>query len=61
MQEVLQGQRDGPESDAVRQAILTMPILSDPLTLDTFLEAAETYRIGRRKGYSVDMSVDTAR
>jgi predicted nucleic acid-binding protein len=35
-----------------------MPCLSDPLPLSTFLEAAEIYRTGRRKGYTIQAAAD---
>ncbi|MBI3667764.1 MAG: PIN domain-containing protein [Acidobacteria bacterium] len=58
VQEVVQGLREGPFSEAFRDAFLALPRLSDPLPLATFLEAAEIYRRGRRKGYTVRSSVD---
>ena len=58
VQEVLQGLRDGPDSEAFREAFLAIPRLSDPLPFRTFLEAARIYRRGRRKGYTIRSSVD---
>lgn len=58
VQEVLQGLRDGPATDAFRDAFLGIPKLSDPLPLTMFLEAAEIYRQGRRKGYTIRSSTD---
>lgn len=58
VQEVLQGFRPGPLSAAFSDALLALPCLSDPLPLDTFLEAAEVYRQGRRKGYTIRSSTD---
>jgi predicted nucleic acid-binding protein len=57
-QEVLQGLREGPDSQAFREAFLALPVLSDPLPLSVFLEAAEVYRLGRRKGYAIRSSTD---
>ena len=37
---------------------LALPLLSDPLKSETFLRAAEIYRQGRRKGYTIRSSVD---
>jgi predicted nucleic acid-binding protein len=58
VQEVVQGLRIGPEGDAVRQALSAMPCLSDPLPVNTFLEAAEIYRTGRGKGYAIRAAAD---
>src|SRR2546426_141646 len=58
VQEVVQGLRIGPDGDAVRQALSAMPCLRDPLPLNTFLEAAEIYRTGRRKGYVIRAAAD---
>jgi predicted nucleic acid-binding protein len=56
VQEVLQGLRPSPASAAFSDALLAIPRLSDPLPLDTFLEAAEIYRHGRRKAYTIRSS-----
>jgi predicted nucleic acid-binding protein len=58
VQEVLQGLREGPASRAFRDAFLALPVLSDPLPLRLFFEAAEIYRLGRRKGYTIRSSTD---
>lgn len=58
IQEVLQGLRDGPAGEAFREAFLSLPVLSDPMPLRLFLEAAEIYRLGRRQGYTVRSSTD---
>lgn len=58
VQEVLQGLRQGPASDAFREALLALPRLSDPLPLSLFLEAAEIYRLGRREGCTIRSSTD---
>jgi len=58
VQEVLQGLRDRPTSEAFREAFLALPRLSDPLPLSLFLEAAEIYRLGRRKGCTIRSSTD---
>ena len=57
-QEVLEGLRDHPWAEAFRIAFLALPVLSDPLPLETFLAAAEIYRQGRRKGYTIRSSTD---
>jgi len=58
VQEVLQGLRQRPESEAFRQGLLALPILSDPLPNAAFLSAAEIYRLGRAKGYTIRSSTD---
>lgn len=58
MQEVLQGLRDDPAAVAFRQAFLSLPLVSDPLPSSTFVAAAEIYRLGRRKAYTIRSSVD---
>jgi predicted nucleic acid-binding protein len=57
-QEVLQGLRQSTSHDAFREAFLAIPRLCDPLRLETFLEAAEIYRHGRRNGYTIRSSAD---
>src|SRR5580693_5891425 len=58
IQEIVQGLRPGAGSETFRRAFLAIPVLSDPLPLSTFLAAAEIYRLGRRKGYTIRSSVD---
>ena len=58
VQEVLQGLRPGPQSDAFRRALKAMPVLSDPISLDLFVSAADIYAQGRRRGVTIRSSVD---
>lgn len=58
VQEVLQGLRPDPQSDAFRAAFLAIPLLSDPMPLDLFVSAAEIYRQGRQRGLTIRSSVD---
>ena len=58
VQEVIQGIRRGPSADAFREAFLALPCVSDPLPLAMFLEAAEIYSLGRKKGRTVRSSMD---
>jgi hypothetical protein len=58
IQEVLQGLRDDPASEALREGLLALPVLSDPLPIALFLSAAEIYRLGRAKGYTIRSSTD---
>jgi predicted nucleic acid-binding protein len=57
-QEVLQGLRTGRTEDSFRDAFLAIPRLSDPLPWNAFLEAAEIYQQGRKKGYTIRSSHD---
>ncbi|HMD96428.1 MAG TPA: PIN domain-containing protein [Terriglobia bacterium] len=58
VQEVLQGLRQDPASEAFREGLLALPILSDPLPRAAFLSAVEIYRLGRAKGYTIRSSTD---
>jgi len=58
VQEVLQGLRDDPGSTAFREGFLALPVLSDPVPVELFLSAAEIYRLGRAKGYTIRSSID---
>ena len=58
VQEVLQGLGDDFEGEALRDAFLALPVLSDPLPLRLFLEAARIFQQGRIKGYTIRSSTD---
>jgi predicted nucleic acid-binding protein len=58
VQEVLQGLRDDPASDAFRDTFLALPVLGDPLPCASFLSAAEIYRLGRARGRTIRSSID---
>lgn len=58
VQEVLQGLKPTPRSDAFRSAFLAIPLLSDPVPLAVFLSAADIHAQGRRLGITVRSSVD---
>jgi predicted nucleic acid-binding protein len=49
LQEVLQGLRDDPASEALRESLLALPVLSNPVPIALFLSAAEIYRLGRAR------------
>jgi predicted nucleic acid-binding protein len=55
---VFQGLRQGRASDAFRESFLALPRLCDPLTWDVYAEAAEIYRDGRRRGFTIRSSTD---
>jgi hypothetical protein len=58
VQEVLQGLKDDPSVRALRDSFLELPVLGDPLPLASFQLAAEIFRQGRSKGYTIRSSVD---
>ena len=58
VQELLQGLKPGPASDAFRPLLLAVPVLSDPIPLNLYLAAADIYRLGRRKGVTIRSSID---
>jgi hypothetical protein len=58
LQEVLQGLRGDSGSALLREHFLAIPRLSDPLPADAFLEGADIYRQGWRKGYIIRSSTD---
>ena len=58
IQEVVQGLRPHPSTDALREAFLALPRISDPLGIHTFLHGAEIYQLGRAKGFTIRSSAD---
>jgi predicted nucleic acid-binding protein len=58
VQEVLQGFRIEPAASEFRDVFLAIPRLSDPLPFTIFLGAAEIYRQGRRRGFTIRSSID---
>jgi hypothetical protein len=58
VQEVMQGLRPGAASHRFLDSLLALPCLSDPLPLTIFRAAADIYREGRRRGYTIRSSVD---
>jgi predicted nucleic acid-binding protein len=58
IQEVLQGLRPGRQSEAFKDSFLAIPRLCDPITWDLYTQAAEIYREGRRRGYTIRSSAD---
>ena len=50
--------REDNRINTLRSNFLALPCLSNPTPLSAFLEAAEIYRFGRRKGYTVRSSTD---
>ena len=58
IQEVLQGFRLEKALRTARDAMLSMPIVESPMEQSLFLEAADLYRAGRRRGLTIRSSVD---
>jgi predicted nucleic acid-binding protein len=58
LQEVLQGWREDSETADLREALLNVPAVADPMPLEIFLQAAEIYREGRRRGYAIRSTTD---
>jgi predicted nucleic acid-binding protein len=58
IQEVMQGFAESPRRSAFRESLMALPRLSDPMSTDIYMEAAEIYRDGRRRGYTLRSSTD---
>lgn len=58
VQEVLQGFRDERAHRAARDAMLAMPRVEDPMSLELVEQAVDLYRRARRTGLTVRSSVD---
>ena len=58
LQELLQGFKDIPNYSQIRNELLAVPRLADPVSIDLFLEAAEIYRLTQRKGHTIRCSAD---
>jgi predicted nucleic acid-binding protein len=58
IQEVMQGLTDTPRRASFRDSLLALPRFADPIPADLYLEAAEIFRDGRRRGYTIRSSID---
>ena len=58
LQELVQGFKDIPALPQIRTELLALPRLTDPVPIAAFLEAAEIYRLAKRKGFTIRSSVD---
>src|SRR5947209_1861349 len=58
LQELPQGFKDIPAYPQIRDELLAIPRLADPIPVNLFLDAAEIYRLARRKGHTIRSSVD---
>jgi predicted nucleic acid-binding protein len=58
IQEILQGFRDQSAFRIAREALLSLPVVESPMTLDVFERAVELHRVSRRQGLTVRSSAD---
>lgn len=58
LQEIFQGLDQGPRAAEFRATMLEIPRIADPVPLEIFLQAAEIYGEGRRRGYTIRSTVD---
>lgn len=58
IQEVLQGIRSDLHHSTVKDGLLALPCLSNPIDSDVYIQAADLYRSGRRRGLTIRSSVD---
>ena len=58
IQEILQGIREDVVQAAIKNALLAFPRIGDPVTLNDYLLAADIYKTGREKGYTIRSSTD---
>lgn len=58
VQEVLQGTRNERVFRLVRDSLLALPILENPMSEDVFVEAAHIYHTGRKLGFTIRSAND---
>jgi predicted nucleic acid-binding protein len=58
IQELLQGVRDQSVHNDIRESLLNLPILSNPVLLEMYLRAGNIYRLGRKRGITIRSSMD---
>jgi predicted nucleic acid-binding protein len=58
VQEITQGLKHGAEADSFGRLFRAVPVVSDPVPLFLFHEAADIYRSGRRRGLTIRSSAD---
>lgn len=58
VQEVLQGIKNDAALAKVQEALLSFRIAGERIDLDTYIEASNIYRSGRRRGIIIRFSVD---
>jgi predicted nucleic acid-binding protein len=58
LQEFLQGFKDIPAYADIKARMLALTRLSDPVSADLYLEAADIFRLAHRKGFTIRSSFD---
>jgi predicted nucleic acid-binding protein len=58
LQEVLQGFRDEDAYRRAREALLSLPVIESPMSLEVYERAVDLYRLARRQGLTVRSSTD---
>ncbi|MEP7352279.1 MAG: PIN domain-containing protein [Acidobacteriota bacterium] len=58
LQEILQGLAKLPGKSDLREALLAMPRIGDPVPIELFLSAAQIYADGRQRGYTIRSAYD---
>lgn len=58
VQEVLQGIANSHEHQIVKDGLLSLSVIADPLPMDVFVDASELFASGRKRGLTIRSSVD---
>ncbi len=58
LQEIFQGIRNDLAYHTIQDSLLALSRVSDPVPLDVYLFAADIYRSGRKKGFTIRSSFD---
>lgn len=58
VQEVLQGLNSSLPAKSFKESFLQFPVVADPMHISIFKEAANLYRRGKEKGYTIRSSAD---
>ncbi|MGK5081765.1 PIN domain-containing protein [Bdellovibrionota bacterium FG-1] len=58
IQEVLQGIKNDLAFHRIKDGLMALPRLGDPLNAELFIEASEIFRSGRRRGLTIRSSTD---
>ncbi len=58
LQEVLQGIREEKNYLTLKDRLLALPIIEEAVALETYLSAADLFRAGRKRGLTIQSSMD---
>ncbi len=58
LQEVLQGIREDIVHYKMKESLLALTRVGDPLLTEDYFQASEIYRMGKRKGFTIRSSTD---